>query len=397
MPIANGGIACENVPVRNAGTDPSIVVISRRGSSAEPFRCGGYEFEDVVAEVSAATMVLPERGRFGAGLQRIGSLVQRRTGGRLAGPRSYRRPTRATDRADLLIVRCQLPQDVNVVLSLGDLSRWADKSICYLEELYIDHFDHFAGVVSLFDRFDAVFLGMEDTALAWQSSLRVPVTYLPFSVDALRFAPKVVGGPRPIAVMNIGRRSEVTHQALYDWSRRTSRLYYFDSMKPGPVRDFGQHRSLMADMLGHSSIAISNRGVGSDPAETSFQYSTPPRYFEAAAAGAVLVGLESELPGMEANFGWADSHISMSLDEPDAGQIVQDLLDQPDRLAAASRRNVVESLRRHDHLHRIDTILEAVGLAAGPRAEPRRQRLAEVARHHETAPVGTIVPYEYGP
>ncbi len=374
--------------------DPSAIIVSRRSALPDPWRCTGYEFEDVVAAVTQATM-LDRAPRFESHptsstfVRRSSEALLHLSAGRLKGPGSYERVAPPKEPADFLVVYCQHPYDVLAVVGMGDLRRWARTSICFVEEVYITELDRWAGAAAVLNRFDHVWVSNEDTVPHWQDRLDAPLGYLPFSVDTERFAPKRVGRPRAIAVSNIGRRSEITHHALYDWSLATDRLYHFDSMRPGAVKDIRQHRVMMANLLQRSSIAISNRGVGGRPAETNWQGSLPPRFFEAAAAGAVLVGVAPDLPGMRAHFQWTDAHLPMAFDEPEAGAIVGHLLDQTERMAIASRRNIAQCLRRHDHVHRLEVMLASVGIALGPRAVARKDRLSALADLHESASVGT--------
>ena len=396
----------KDVDVAPDDADPSIVIVSRRKAQPDPWRCTGYEFEDVAAAVTRSTLVAPglwieRQARLQTVARRSSELLLEYSGGRVSGRGPFERLTPPSRPADLLVLYCQHPYDALVVLGMGDLRRWADRAVCVVEEVYITELDRWAGASALLGRFDHVWVSNEDTVPHWQSRLDTPLGYLPFSVDAERFAPKEVGRARPIAVSNIGRRSEVTHRSLYEWSVATDQLYHFDSMRPGLVKDPVQHRVLMASMLQRSSVAISNRGVGGRPQETNWQGSLPPRFFEAAAAGCVLLGVAPELPGMQEYFGWTDSHLPMAFDEPEAGDIVARLLAQPERLAAASRRNVAQCLRRHDHVHRLDVMCSAVGVPLGPAAAARRQRLDALADLHEGAPVGTRVadpgPGSHGP
>ncbi len=381
-------------PVEPQPDDPSAIVVSRRSSQPDPWRCTGYEFEDVVASVTRATLV-DRTARFDTHatsstlVRRSSEVLLHLSAGRVRGPGSYERLSPPRQPADILVVYCQHPYDVLAVVGMGDLRRWAHKAICFVEEVYITELDRWAGASAVLNGFDHVWVSNEDTVPHWQDRLDTKLGYLPFSVDAERFAPKRVGRPRPIAVSNIGRRSETTHNALYDWSLATDHLYHFDSMRPGAVKDPAQHRVMMATMLQRSAVAVSNRGVGGRPKETNWQGSLPPRFFEAAAAGAVLLGVAPDLPGMSAYFGWTDSHLPMAFDEPEAGAIVAHLLDQTERMTIASRRNIAQCLRRHDHVHRLAAMMAAVGVPLGPLAAARQVRLAELATMHETAPVGT--------
>ena len=371
-----------------ATADPRVAVLSARAARREVFRCAAYEFEDVVADVGDTHLAAPPPGRLGTGARLRGARqITRRSQGRIT-PRVHDTVDAPSEPADVVVVYCQNPADTEITAHL-DLRRWGRRAVCFVEEVYVTEIDRWRGHNKLLDRFDHVWVANEDTVRAWQPHLRTPLAYLPFSVDALRFAPPVPAHPRTVDVMNIGRRSPVTHEALFEWARTTGHMYYFDSYRVGAVHDHRQHRWLTAAMLQRSRIAVSNRGVGSAPERTRWQASVPPRFFEAAAAGAVLVGVAPDLPGMAACFGWEGAHMPMAFDEPAAGDVVARLLADPMELGTISRRNVIESLRRHDHLYRLATMLSAVDVPLGPGTRSRLEQLERLAARHATSDVAS--------
>lgn len=368
-----------------AATDPTCVVVSQRALSRELSRCYGYELEDVLVGLTGGRLVAPTPRRSfggrGAAAEKVVNQIRRRTKGRVTPPSGLTVDAPGPV-ADVLYAHVQLFRDVPSMRALGDLARWATVSVCYIEEVWARDLRSMAPFVADLEAFDHVFIGVEGTVGPLSEALSTPVSYLPYSVDTLVFAPSA-RRERWIDVTNIGRRSPVTHAALYEWSASGERFYYYDSARPLEFKSASEHRRMLARLLGASKISISNRGVGAEPAAGGgWEEALPARYFEAAAAGAVLVGAPPELPGMAEHFGWTDAVVPMDFDEPDAGAVIEAMLVDPDRLAAASQANIVGCLDAHDHLHRLTVMLGAVGVELGPSARARAEALAERRAQH---------------
>jgi hypothetical protein len=85
-------------------------------------------------------------------------------------------------------------------------------------------------LLELLSAFDHIFLGQRHSVQEVARITGRPCTYLPLAVDVPRFTPASLDQPRPINVCNIGRRSQVTHQALLEEEERHQGFYYYDSM-----------------------------------------------------------------------------------------------------------------------------------------------------------------------
>jgi hypothetical protein len=342
----------------------------------------GYEIEDLFVELLDASLVTPRfRGqRLSPYYERATRVARRATGGRLAPPGRAAIAVDDFGPVDFAYFHAQFPRDLAVLEATKDWRRYVGKAVCFIEEAWVSDVEAMSGFGQWLEQFDAVFVGIAESASKWSERLDVPVTYLPYSVDALTFAPRTPDHSRGIDVINIGRRSPVTHQALVDWSRETGRFYYFDSFRPLEVKDAFEHRLMLSMLMGNARLAITNRGIGADPSRTRQQHALPARYFEAAAAGAVLVGARPDVAEFDEHFDWSDAIIDLAYDEPEAGELIETLLGQSARLDTAGRRNVAECLFRHDHLYRLDTITTAVGVDVAEPTRKRRDVLADTAK-----------------
>jgi Glycosyl transferases group 1 len=126
-----------------------------------------------------------------------------------------------------------------------------------------------------------------------------------------------------------------------------------------------------------------------DLERTGGQQELGSRYFEGAAAGAVLVGDIPRNASFNEYFGWQDSVIPVQLNSGDIADVMAELATDPTRLERISKTNVVNSLRRHDHVHRWGQILAIAGLKETKTMEGRRRELEDLAASIErTMPEG---------
>jgi hypothetical protein len=108
------------------------------------------------------------------------------------------------------------------------------------------------------------------------------------------------------------------------------------------------------------------------------------RYFEGAAAGAVMIGQAADCETFRELFPWRDAVIELKPDGSDTLAVLAELDSIPERVAAIGQRNAAESLLRHDWIHRWKRILQVAGLepSSGMMArEARLKRLADAAHH----------------
>jgi len=272
--------------------------------------------------------------------------------------------------------------------SLAAIPNWRKrcrKAACFITEVWSDLLPEY--LLELLSTFDHIFLGHR---LSVQDVARItgrPCTYLPFAVDVLRFTPASRDQPRPIGVCNIGRRSPVTHQALLEDSDRRQSFYYYDTVAAsGADRTFHvdnprEHRRMLATILKHSGYFIANRAHVNKPEFTAGRDEISARFYEGAAAGAVMIGEAPRTEEFTRQFDWPDAVIHVPFDSPDIGRILADLTGDPLRLEAIRRNSTREAALRHDWLHRIQVVFEVLGLTPTEGMRARAQRLDQIASH----------------
>jgi hypothetical protein len=197
-----------------------------------------------------------------------------------------------------------------------------------------------------------------------------------------------VSPPRPIDVCNIGRRSQVTHRALLEVAERRQSFYSYDTVAASGAdmkqRTFRidsphEHRRMLATILKHSRYYIANRSYVNEPEFGAGREEMSARFYEAAAAGTVMIGEAPRTEEFKRQFDWPDAVIHVPFDSPDIGRILADLDRDPERLRAIRRNNFREAALRHDWLHRIQAVFDVLGLAPTEGMHDRAQFLDQIA------------------
>lgn len=365
--------------------NPRVLLVSHRFVKPHVSWASAFEFEDVVCEIDDVDLVAPSRVEprqlpgettFFAQLQKhLGLEVHRRPG---------IEKTVLRDDYDLLFVRVMTPADLHI---LDSIEGWRDRcrvKVCWVEELWAEKLRH-AKMLRLFDPFDHVFVAHAGITKALSERIKPPCSYLSFGVDALRFCPHPNPPPRSIDFYALGRRSSTVHQELFDRANRAPGFnYFYDSARwTNFVEDHTQHRQLTANLIKRTRYFMADRAKANAPDQTGGNQVFGPRYFEGAAAGAILVGDPPDCDVFRSYFNWPDAVIPFSFGSHGIVDLLDSLDAEPGRLEVARRANIVNVLRRHDWSQRWNEVLEVLGLEPGHSVAGRVAALGARAREVE--------------
>lgn len=376
---------------REAGDTDSrldVLLLSERRIADLAAYCLAYELEDVFAAVADAERIdvadfrALEFSRRAYKLARLAS-----------GSPSFARKLAPSPRGKVVLERdfdlfFPVFSHVYQLYSLAAVPNWRQrcrKAACYITEVWPDMLPEY--LLELLSQFDHVFTGHSHPVKDVARLTGRPCSYLPLAVDVLRFAPSSQQ-PRPIEVCNVGRRSAVTHQALLDDAERRQSFYYYDTVAASGsdkkdrtfrVDNPQEHRLKLATLLKHSRYFIANRAYVNRPEFTGGRDEVSARFYEGAAAGAVMIGEAPRTEEFARQFDWPDAVIHAPFDSPDIARVLADLNREPERLRAVRRSNVREAAQRHDWLHRILTALDVLGLPPTGKMWARAQRLDQLA------------------
>ncbi len=359
-------------------TPARVLLISQRGACRHASRALRFEFEDLLRTFDVADLISADRREAPASIVRRASAFLERFAPAASGLLESERPD-LEGKYELLFVAVESLHDLQFVRPLPWLLRRARVSICLVDEVWRKGLAQRTGELHLLRHFDHVLVGTAGAVDAVADLTGRPSCYLPPSVDAAALCPFPGALPRTIDVHSMGRRSQVTHSALLDLAERRRWFYLYDTLTGASTADHREHRRHLGDLLKRTRHFLAYPGKMDAPEETGGQQEVGYRYFEGAAAGAVLVGEAPANPWFEKLFGWDDSVVRLPYGSKDPQALLGALELAPEREQAIRRNNVVESLRRHDHVYRWAEVLHRVGLPETPGMELRRRRLRELA------------------
>ncbi len=372
-----------------SGQECPVLLLSMRRLANLVAYCAQYEFEDLIAAVTRAERIEVSDERALEFSRRAYKVI--RALGRSRGLAARLAPSPAT---------VQLKRDYELFLpvfnhthelyALRTIPEWRARcraAVCYVTEVWAHLLPGY--LLELLGQFDHIFVGTRHCAEAVARICGRPCTYLPQAVDVLRFSPWPDRPVRTIDVCNIGRRSAVTHEALVRLAAERRVFYYFDTFAGGAgkdqkqrtfrVADAAQHRLLLADLLRRSRYFITHRSRINEPEHTGKYEEIAGRFYEGAAAGAVMLGEAPNTEEFRNQFGWQDAVIRVPFDCADIGRVLAELDGQPERLARIRNENARNAALRHDWLHRLEHIFKTLGIPPTTAMRERRRRLDELA------------------
>jgi hypothetical protein len=361
---------------------------SARHFAKRAFQCGLYEAQDVLAEIDDIELVClqPRKGigfHHRERLQR--RLLYRDISKRLVFMNPGLDRVRLTRYYDLFVAVCQNYWDL---LYINAIPGWKDRcqtSVCWLDELWVGDLPHARHWLHVLNQFDHVFIGCRGTVDAVSQVIGRHCHWLPAAVDMIRFTPSPNSPCRVVDVYSIGRRWEGIHQALLRRAEKKGMFYIHDTGAGADLEAFDhrQHRNLFASVAKRSRYFVVAPGKMDAPKERAGQIEVGYRYFEGAAAGAVMIGQAPDCPSFREMFDWPDAVIEVKPDGSDVIEILNEMDSQPGRLCEIWRRNSTQSLLRHDWMHRWKQVFDVAGISQPHGSAERGRRLRELASLNE--------------
>ena len=367
--------------------DPRVLVLSLRDYERNRAHVTQFEFEDVIAAVDSADLIRPTV-RSGAELALLTHRLRnkaRRLVGSMAQFAFVEERTVERD-YDLFFAVFHFPRDLTHLPAIRGWRRRCRKAVAFVIEMWTAQLPAAAQYLPLLEEFDQVFLFNAASAESVARLVRAPLAFMPTAVDALRFSPFPNPAPRVIDFMSYGRRSPIVHRQLLDWAADSGLYYNYDTVGDASIPDYWLHRTALASALRRSRYVLTYKVNANRSVRTAGEEALAARYFEGAAAGAIMLGSRTDAPEFDACFPWEDAVIELPYAPTDLRGIIEELERDPDRLARARTANAVHSLRRHDWVHRWAQVLDSVGLPHTPAMRRRAEGLAGLADEAEANP-----------
>ena len=343
-----------------------------------------FEFEDIISEVDKADIYAPPQ--FGPRGRVINKTIVSTTRHVKPLPLTSVNPylkSESLDREyDMYFVTLDFPWFGSSINLLKDWRKKCKTAVCYIVEIWTEDIPKLKNFMSFFNQFDLICIGTEHVLKDVQAMTDKPVIFVPPGVDTIKFCPDFESGKgRSIDITNLGRRSPSTHNALLEKAENEDFFYYHELTNGSVLRveDHQAHRTLTANLLGSSRYYVTNYAKADMPKLIAGEYEIGYRFFEGAAAGAVLIGAQPKGDLYGKYFNWEDSIIPVRFDEPDIAKIIDELDARPGYIESIQARNAMNSLLQHDWVYRWEMILEALGQEPTPGVIARKQKLKEMA------------------
>lgn len=362
--------------IHDAQPQPRVLIFSQRNlSQVQPFRCAHFEFEDVIAEIDSVQIVAP---RFSNSTQRYN----------FAKRLAFRTPIRmnpgvpscsVSSSYDLFFAICGGPPELLSIQTLRNWRRKCRRAVCLIDELWMMNMDGYHQYLRMLEDFDVVVLYYSQSVESLNNRIGPKSIFLPPGVNTLRFCPYPESLPRSIDVYSVGRRSAITHDRLLQMAESGRIFYLHDSTSADRVLDPMEHRKLFARLLKRSRYFIVNPGLIDRVDIRGKQIEIGNRYFEGAAAGAILIGERPDNGEFETCFDWPNALVDLPYDSPYFAEAIEAIESDRQAQEAIRRMNVVQSMLRHDWLYRWEAILKAAGMNPLPKLNERKKRLRKLA------------------
>ncbi|NPU68237.1 glycosyltransferase [Bradyrhizobium sp. 83012] len=356
--------------------DPRVLVFSLRNIFGRALNRGPHvEFEDIICEVDSAELLAPmldpssRRASFATRLAYHAPV--------LLNPGLPRVPRRR--QYDVLFAVCGFPQDLIMFDAIEDLRAACKTSVCLLDELWIKEIAKHRHFLKVLAKFDIVMPFQINTVKPLSEEIGQACVHLPLAIDTMRFCPYPDPPERVIDVYSMGRRSPVIHQTLRAMAQDGDFFYLHDTIGGSQAIDLGEHRTQVANLAKRSRYFLVNPGKFDEPGETGRQVEFGYRYFEGAAAGAIMLGERPDNDLFPRLFDWPDAMIHVPHTSGDIDRVIRELDRDLDRQETMRRAGMAQTLLRHDWVYRWETILDAVGLQPLPGLAVRKDRLKALA------------------
>jgi hypothetical protein len=356
--------------------EPRVLIFSQRNIFPNDlFRCPLYEFEDIIAQVDRAEIMSPQ----GDPTTRWNHLANRLAFHAPIMLTTKLEKLQINKRYDMFFAICGSPRDLVMLDAVRDWRSACKTSVCLLDEMWVKQMDNHRFFLRALEGFDLVVLYYSGSVDALHKRIGSKCVFLPPGVDSIRFCPYPDLPKRCVDVYSVGRRSQITHQALLKMVDEAGLFYLHDSVAGLEAINPREHRSLFANLAKRSRYFIVNPGLVDRPDKRGTQSEAGNRYFEGASAGAILIGERPSNGEFGRLFDWPDALIELPYNSDRIGAMIRELDSQPKKQDEIRRSNIVNTLKRHDWVYRWEAILKEVGLSPLSELSERKERLKTLA------------------
>ena len=340
------------------------------------WRCPFREFERILQDIDSVDVLAPQPTKW----YPTGRRVAMRLGEFMNVPINPGLPEIQIEKEyDLFITVCERVSELLHMKSIKNLKEKCRKTVCWLPEFYYKDIPDYKSCMEVLKQFDYVVF-MFVASDPFKAVLKSTTQYIPAGIDTLNFCPFPNPPERSIDVLSIGRRAPATHQALLRMAKEDGKFYMYDTINGLKAHNLDEHRLMTANMAKRSRYFIVSPGKFDKPEETGGTSEFGYRYFEAAAAGTLMIGMRPfNNPEFDKIFTWDDAVTEVPFDNGEIVNAIREYDMQPERQLKARQRNITECLRKHDWVYRWESILKLTGMEPLPVLENRKRTVRNLA------------------
>lgn len=372
----------QDLPAPSPATSSRVLILSMRNFDAYPSRSFLFELESCVCDFEQIDVIAPNfyptmRNKI---THKICRTIFKNTGKvPLISPTSNQFVLE--QEYDLFLFICEFPEELYYLNSIKDWRKKCRKAVCWLDEIWAKNVHKAKHQLTVLKDFDHVFMNLSSSVKKVADIIQRPCSYMPPGIDAIKFCPYPIQPQRSIDVCSIGNRPASVHESLLNLANQDDFFYMYDTTY-SKILNFNPHRSLYRNIVKRSRYFIAYKAFFTEGTrEGGGEEELNVRFFEGAAAGAILLGVPPNCEAFSQNFDWADVVIPLPPDTTNVGEIIAHLDSQPERLNKIRTDNVVNSLLRHDWVYRWEKILAAVDIQISPGMIERKAKLKELAKN----------------
>jgi hypothetical protein len=375
-------------PTSATSTSARTCMVSLRGVNKHAAWCSNYEFEDVIGATDDVDLFVLQPGQAYEARQWFVRRLIWKPGIRRLTPHVNPglQPIAIGKNYDLFVYVCMNPGDLIYLSAIKGWKERCRKKVCYMAEFYTGWLKEYDFHLSLLKDFDQVFLCFSGSVAAMQQAVGKPCHHVPLGADVFRFSPFPTPPERSIDVYSMGRRVEALHEALLKLASRREIFYLYDTL-PGLLiqpRDHRQHRDLIANCATRSRFFVTYPAKVDAADETRGQSEVGARFYEGAAAGAVLIGRAPGIPSFAKEFDWPDAVVDIGSTEESLMAALAPFRANPERAQTLGCRSAVEAIRRFDWGYRWREMLRVIGMEPTSRLTQREKQLNQLAAMAES-------------
>jgi len=357
--------------------EPRILLFSHRNIYDHlVWRCPFREFERILQEVDSVDVLAPEPTNW----YPYGRRVAMRLGEFVNIPLNPGIPEIKVEREyDLFITVCEKGSELLHLKSLKGLRDKCKTTVCWLPEFYFKDIPVFKSCVEVLKQFDYVIF-MFVANEPFKRIIKGQGQYLPSGIDTLNFCPYPNPPARNIDVLSIGRRAPATHKALMQMAREDGKFYIYDTIDDLKAYNLEEHRLMMANMAKRSRYFVVSPGKFDRPEETGGTSEFGYRYFEAGAAGTIMIGMRPfNNREFDKIFTWQDAVLEVPFTSDEIISVIRRFDKEPERQMKVRQTNITQCLLNHDWVYRWEAVLNLVGMQPLPMLQNRKRTLRELA------------------